>query len=102
MRSSPSYLTTTAASRVNSRFDGLRLGWYVPRVRVIVWTTPEEAAREEARYWSRQTVAARVRAVEELRRRSPGIYADGAAPRLERVFSLVQLAPRSLPRRRRT
>ena len=62
--------------------------------RVFSWTTHEESAREEGRYWRSVSIEERVSAVELLREVTPGIYAE-APVRLERVYKLFVLAPRS-------
>ncbi len=57
------------------------------------WTTPELAALDEGRYWKGQPIAARLAAVEALRRRVYEDYAD-TPPRMERVFRLVEIKRR--------
>jgi len=64
------------------------------------WTTHADAARDEALFWQRATVAQRVAAVEAIRRATLGIYGD-APVRLERVHTLVVRETSSIPRRRR-
>ena len=61
--------------------------------RIARWTTPEEAALREGRYWRSLSVTERVAAVEQLRQRTMGVYSE-AAPRLERVYRFVELTPR--------
>jgi hypothetical protein len=68
--------------------------------KTFAWTTPEEAIRAEGRHWRARSIAERVSAVEVIRRATPGIY-RGVPGRLARVHRLVDLAPRTLPRRRR-
>jgi hypothetical protein len=48
--------------------------------RTARFTARAQAARDERRYWLSRPVAERVAAVELLRRRTPGIYADELPP----------------------
>jgi hypothetical protein len=54
------------------------------------WTTPEEAARAEGRYWLAQPIEARIAAMEEIRRRVYSHYGE-TPPRMDRVFRLVEV-----------
>ena len=67
------------------------------------WTTPEEAIKDEVRYWQSVSIEERVSAVETLRQATLGIYDDEAAARLERVYRFVErpkgaLSDRGRPR----
>ncbi len=65
------------------------------------WTTPDEAARDEASYWLSRPVSERLAAVETLRQLTWGIYGDTAA-RMERVHRIVVRRTRTVPDRGRT
>ena len=66
--------------------------------KVFAWTTPEDAVRDEVRYWQGCSIEERVAAVELLRRATLGIY-DEPSPRLERTHRWVEPSWRSLPDR---
>ncbi|MCA9639764.1 MAG: hypothetical protein H6718_13780 [Polyangiaceae bacterium] len=53
------------------------------------WTTPEQAIRDEVRYWASVTVEERVAAVETIRRATIGIYGD-TPPRMERTEWVIR------------